>query len=93
MELAVGNRLGLLPVRERGALWCVRITLTHVASKKANRCGRLPRDEKLGGFQPPLPLYRTETHVCSSQKRGAAHREEDKNQNQNQNTYETNMEL
>jgi hypothetical protein len=27
------------------------------------------RDEKLGGFQPRFPLYRTETHLCGSQRR------------------------
>jgi len=32
----------------------------------------LPRGmKKLGGFQTPLPLYRTETHLCSYQKGGA----------------------
>jgi hypothetical protein len=40
--------------------------------KKANRCGRFPRDEKLGGFQSLFPLYQTETHLCGSQKTSVA---------------------
>jgi hypothetical protein len=38
------------------------------------------RDEKLGGFHSPLPLYRTETHLCSCQQRGAAQMEQYKDQ-------------
>jgi hypothetical protein len=48
--------------------------------KKANRSGEFPRDEKPGGFQPPLPLYLLEPHLSGAKQRGVAQMDQCKDQ-------------